>query len=222
VPHGGGPNPRPIFRGSNDPAYQILAGWVNSLRSKTTANMASEADNSGGNEPFAASRPGRGVVSTDSVPMPVRPSQAPAPDRAAAGAPRSNVAVQTLSLPEGQAPSPPGRMIPESAVGLAPNPSPGTEFPVPYLQGGPPPTITRGGAAAPVSIPMPQVPGATRAPATPDSLPALSPLPSPAAKNDAGSAAASPVVVKTGKKRKPVTIDPALLEQALRARNQTP
>ena len=31
-PHHGGPNKRPIFPGSNDRAYQILAAWVNSLR----------------------------------------------------------------------------------------------------------------------------------------------------------------------------------------------
>ncbi len=34
VPHGKGPSPRPIFRGSNDPRYQILAAWVNSLQVK--------------------------------------------------------------------------------------------------------------------------------------------------------------------------------------------
>ena len=32
VPHGAGPNKRPIFRGSNDPEYQILSAWVNNLR----------------------------------------------------------------------------------------------------------------------------------------------------------------------------------------------
>ena len=30
--HGNGNNPRPIFRGSNDPEYRILSTWVNSLR----------------------------------------------------------------------------------------------------------------------------------------------------------------------------------------------
>ncbi|WP_337174818.1 hypothetical protein [Paludisphaera sp.] len=33
-PHGTGKNPRPIFQGSNDRAYQILAAWVAGLRSK--------------------------------------------------------------------------------------------------------------------------------------------------------------------------------------------
>ncbi|MGE3821398.1 MAG: hypothetical protein AB7I30_18460, partial [Isosphaeraceae bacterium] len=33
LPHGKGPDPRPIFRGSNDPRFQILSAWVNSLRS---------------------------------------------------------------------------------------------------------------------------------------------------------------------------------------------
>jgi hypothetical protein len=31
-PHGKGPNKRPIFPGSNDQAYQVLATWVNNLR----------------------------------------------------------------------------------------------------------------------------------------------------------------------------------------------
>jgi hypothetical protein len=31
-PHGNGPNRRPIFPGSNDRAYKVLATWVNSLR----------------------------------------------------------------------------------------------------------------------------------------------------------------------------------------------
>src|SRR5207244_4764077 len=72
VPHGGGPNPRPIFRGSNDPAYQLLAAWVNSLRIKTATDTTSEFPSPSGNEPFAASRPGRGMVPTSSIPVPVR------------------------------------------------------------------------------------------------------------------------------------------------------
>ena len=36
-PHGRGPNPRPIFKGSNDGAYQILATWINRLQGRKTA-----------------------------------------------------------------------------------------------------------------------------------------------------------------------------------------
>ena len=44
VPHGNRPNPRPIFRScANDPRYQIIAAWVNSLRA-TCAGDACCAD----------------------------------------------------------------------------------------------------------------------------------------------------------------------------------
>ena len=36
-PHGYSPNRRPIFPGSNDRAYQVLATWVNSLRPASKA-----------------------------------------------------------------------------------------------------------------------------------------------------------------------------------------
>src|SRR5208283_3629075 len=36
-PHGRGPNMRPIFQGSNDRAYQILATWVNKLQATSVA-----------------------------------------------------------------------------------------------------------------------------------------------------------------------------------------
>ena len=40
LPHGGGRVPRPVFRGSNDPKYQILSAWVNSLRPTSVAKLA--------------------------------------------------------------------------------------------------------------------------------------------------------------------------------------
>jgi len=36
-PHGAGPSKRPIFQGSNDRAYQILATWVNKLQATSVA-----------------------------------------------------------------------------------------------------------------------------------------------------------------------------------------
>ena len=58
-PHGNGPNPRPIFKGSNDAGYQILASWINRLQSKKTdgavaASMRSAKADSG--ETFASQR----------------------------------------------------------------------------------------------------------------------------------------------------------------------
>ena len=43
LPHGGGKVPRPVFRGSNDPKYQIVSAWVNSLR-PTTASRKMPTD----------------------------------------------------------------------------------------------------------------------------------------------------------------------------------
>ena len=44
LPHGGGRVPRPVFRGSNDPKYQILSAWVNSLRPSTASNSLPRVD----------------------------------------------------------------------------------------------------------------------------------------------------------------------------------
>ena len=38
LPHGRGSNKRPIFPGSNNQAYQVIATWVNKLRSSKTGN----------------------------------------------------------------------------------------------------------------------------------------------------------------------------------------
>ena len=42
--HGRGPRPRPIFPGSNDRTYQILAAWANSLRSTKGRDDAKRQD----------------------------------------------------------------------------------------------------------------------------------------------------------------------------------
>lgn len=57
-PHGKGPNTRPIFQGSNDRGYQILAAWVNNLQAKPAPGAAPE-DGYGpaeGTEGFAVDR----------------------------------------------------------------------------------------------------------------------------------------------------------------------
>ena len=60
-PHGYGPNKRPIFPGSNDQAYQVLATWVNNLRpaGKIVSDMNRTAPGRTGTndgETFAADR----------------------------------------------------------------------------------------------------------------------------------------------------------------------
>lgn len=57
-PHGKGPNTRPIFQGSNDRAYQILAAWVNNLQAKPgpSAGGADGHEPAEGTEGFAVNR----------------------------------------------------------------------------------------------------------------------------------------------------------------------
>lgn len=56
-PHGRGPNTRPIFQGSNDRAYQILAAWVNNLRVQPGPEASEgEQDSYEGTEGFAVDR----------------------------------------------------------------------------------------------------------------------------------------------------------------------
>jgi hypothetical protein len=59
LPHGSGPNRRPIFQASNDQAYRVLATWVNNLRpaSKVVGDVPRTATGRAGNneiETFAA------------------------------------------------------------------------------------------------------------------------------------------------------------------------
>ena len=71
-PHGRGPNMHPIFQGSNDRAYQILATWVNKLRVTNVAEAVVQAKlqpGSPGAEPgesFASQR-SQGAEETEQV-----------------------------------------------------------------------------------------------------------------------------------------------------------
>ncbi len=121
VPHGTGPNKRPIFRGSNDPEYQILSAWVNSLRpprstdGATTTGVALPKPSTG--ERFATKRANG---ENPSAPQPYSATVPQAP-------PVFDEAI----------PSPPGQMIPDSATGTQPYAPANLEFPVSPLQGGP-------------------------------------------------------------------------------------
>ena len=102
VPHGPGPNKRPIFRGSNDPEYQILSAWVNSLRPPrstdgvTPTGVAMPKPSSG--DGFATNRANREIPGGTPQPYPAPVPQAP-------------------PVFEEAIPAPPGQMIPESAAG---------------------------------------------------------------------------------------------------------
>ena len=113
VPHGPGRNKRPIFRGSNDPEYQILSKWVNSLRPPRSADgvtptgVAMPKPSSG--DGFATNRANREAPGGTPQPYPAPVPQAP-------------------PVFEEAIPAPPGQMIPESATGAQPYAPAGVEF----------------------------------------------------------------------------------------------
>jgi hypothetical protein len=96
-PHGTGVRPRPIFPGSNDRVYQILATWANNLRSSRT-RMKQELSptvrqGSGGRdaEPFAADRERIGRDPADRAVADNDASASRKPSRMAAEEPEPNV-----------------------------------------------------------------------------------------------------------------------------------
>jgi hypothetical protein len=170
--HGTGSGARPIFRGSNDPEYQILSAWVNSLRSARPAQDAQAARFSA---PEASPAGGEGFATQrGQVPLPLTPTP----------------------------PVPPGHTFPGMVAGSQPYAPPDPDFPAPYLLGGPKPKPATDPAAASVSPAVPAAGGVNP------------PLPGPP---QAGQAVASgaPDAAAAKAKRKPVKVDPALLERAL-------
>jgi hypothetical protein len=204
-PHGSGKVKRPVFIGSNDPAYQVLSNWVNSLRSPDsnlkdgvmqpgyTVQVASEG------EGFAVDRGGQaGGAVTANASQPMLPNRPMVP--------------RVPSRPPDQIP--PTRYVPDRGMVIEQNPPQDDEFPVPYMLGGPKPKINHargeGGAADPRPTQPPQ-------PSALDSdLPVLPEVPRPRA---ATGPAPKPDDPAQKKARTPVKIDPALLERALINRN---
>ena len=221
-PHGRGPNMRPIFQGSNDRAYQILATWVNRLQAPSVAQgvvpaaksrPASPANEAG--ETFASQRGGIAESGDQLVP---------------ASTPFATGPVTNKVLP-------PVRVVPGKGVmpdtSVDPN-----EFPLPFAVSGTRPVI---GTKPPMTQPPPINAGKPRGSASPDkaasaqasraaAIPAPRKFdPSHAADTAAGAGPKSgpsdpddPDETDTPKKkpRKPVTLDPAILQRALQQRNQ--
>ena len=220
-PHGRGPNMRPIFQGSNDRAYQILATWVNKLQATSVAEGVVQAKSHPGSpgaepgESFASQRD-RIVQDTEQTGSAARPFVT------------GPVTNKTL---------PPTRVVPGKGVipdtSVEPN-----EFPLPFAVSGAKPKIGTKGpltqmpetkvvkpgdsaatdpaggvrAAAAVSAPArkkaePSHSTETEAAADPASSP-----------NDANDPAETDPAKK--KPRKPLTLDPAILQRALQLRNQ--
>jgi hypothetical protein len=217
-PHGRGPNPRPIFKGSNDAAYQILATWVNKLQSAKTAEGVVPAGfippASDQNESFASQR---GRISNDS-------ENVAATRRFVTGP------VENKTLPPMRAVPGHREPVPETAVD--PN-----DFPVPFAVGGGRPKAesssqnprSRGrsvadAARSPENKPAGGVPSAAPAKATSGAgtvVTATSEADVEAAvdpESDQGRAKASDATKK--KPKKTLNLDPTLLQRALQLRNQ--
>jgi hypothetical protein len=192
-PHGRGPNLRPIFQGSNDPSYRILAAWVFKLQAVKPGDgvvpaRLTAADAAPG-EVFASAR-GRATPEVEtSVATPQRFNTGP---------------VEIKALPPFRF-DPAKGMVPETKL----DPS---EFPLPFAAGGgkpktsaiPPPRKMV--ADGPQPSPHPAVDGAD---ANPD-----------AASTDE-QPAASTATSRSGKPRKPaLKLDPAILQRALEVKNQ--
>lgn len=191
-PHGPKSNKRPIFTGSNDRAYQILAAWAARLRPTQVsgptqpARLAPRAVE--GEEGFAVQRAG---------------AELPPRDMASASRPAEE------EVPEAF-PSPPGQFLPGSGTDMQPYAPEGTEFPKSPLMGGPKPRI--GATAAPVMTPVPSAPRAAGQAPRAAALPSLPPgTQGPVGGEDERDAPAP----KPAKKKAPVKLDPALLEKAL-------
>ena len=220
-PHGRGPNMRPIFQGSNDRAYQILATWVNKLQATSVAEGVVQAKShpgSPGGEPgesFASQRD-RIAQDTDQTSIAARPFVT---------GPVTNKTLPPAHVVPGKG------VIPDSSVD--PN-----EFPLPFAVSGTKPKIGTkgpltqtpetkavkpGGSAGTDPAGGGRTAAAVSAPArkkaepshSTDTEAAVDPASIP---NDANDPAETDPAKK--KPRKPLSLDPAILQRALQLRNQ--
>ncbi len=131
-PHGMGSRRRPIFTGSNDRAYRILAAWVHSLRpADGSAAGAAEGRPRAGetDQTFAADRNRTGAGLLEPLVQGIR-----------TGDPRR---LPTIANPAGAIPpGRPSRGLQGSAVPPDDRPqSDADEFPLPFMLGGPRPKL---------------------------------------------------------------------------------
>ncbi|OJW07089.1 MAG: hypothetical protein BGO49_27960 [Planctomycetales bacterium 71-10] len=216
-PHGNAKNPRPIFQGSNDRAYQILSAWVNSLRSKPVANPLAgparpAAAAGGGEEGFAVdrSRITRGTATID--PIAGEATLAPPPTR------------RVITTPD---------LKYEAGRGFVEDQG-GDDAPVPFAVSGKMPKglsarpAPADDAVAPTSTAGPSSPSGRSPTLTPEVAQALAeaearaaggapPLPPPGSEAEEDDA---PDPAKAAKKpAKAMKLDPALLQKALEKKN---
>jgi hypothetical protein len=220
-PHGRGPNKRPIFQGSNDRAYQILATWVNKLQATSVAASVVQAKShpaAPGGEPGESFASQRGRIADE-------PEQLGSDTRPFVTGPVTNKTLPPMRVVPGKG------VIPDTSVD--PN-----EFPLPFAVSGtkpqigtePPLTQTPetkavqpGGSAGTDPAGGGRAAAAVSAPARKKAEPAHSteteaaagPASSP---NDANDPAETDPAKK--KPPKPLNLDPAILQRALQLRNQ--
>jgi hypothetical protein len=220
-PHGRGPTMRPIFQGSNDRAYQILATWVNKLRATSVAEGAVQAkphSDSPGVEPdesFASQR-GHSLEETEQVGTATGPFVT---------GPVTNKTLPPVRVVPGKG------VIPETSVD--PN-----EFPLPFAVSGTKPKIATKSPLTQKTVTKAVKPGGS-AGSNPtgggrdmaeDAAPARKRTEPSHSTNTAVGAdpavssnnSSDPDDADSAKKkpRKPLSLDPALLQRALQLRNQ--
>jgi hypothetical protein len=202
-PHGRGPNTRPIFQGSNDRAYQILATWVNKLHTTTPsdgvvpAKLVAPPQSADDDNAFASQR-SRVVSPPDSSAMKTKPF------------PTGPVTVREI---------PPVRVIP--GQGVVPDSSADPdEFPAPFAISGHGPRNRpepKRPTPAPITKQVETAKKASQADAASEASSAR-PASDVTDTSDAKDAiAADPAATKP---QKPLRLDPAILQRALQLRNQ--
>ncbi len=209
-PHGQGSNTRPIFAGSNDQAYRILAAWVNNLRVQPPATAAlpsASAESGRRTEDFAV---GRTRISQGTVEV------EPVYGGPAVGGPVQNVIEKSL---------PPMRYEPGRGFNADADADP-SQYPIPFAVSGVRPKLPPGDGQPSPSIPRPKAapetvnrsaPSPATASADAKGLPVLPAADQAAAAVEAGEDdEPASEAVKPAKKLK---IDPALLQRALQLRN---
>jgi hypothetical protein len=198
-PHGRSQNPRPIFQGSNDQAYRILATWTSRLKTASAedhvvpASLPRGSGRVGQAEEFASdqSRIGLGKPGEVPPPMPL---------------PAGTVEKRIL---------PPMRYQPGTGMVSDTNQDP-NEFPLPFAVTGKTPNL-KGAPKASGPGTLPALPkGSTQSPAS-AGIPAPIPprqLPASVATGDDEASASA------RKPHKAVKLDPSLLQKALQLKNQ--
>jgi hypothetical protein len=200
-PHGSGPKKRPIFEGSNNRAYQVLAAWVNSLGPQSSRLDVPEKMVSGrpgvDSERFASDRSRPAGSSLEAV----VPGLAPVDGRGAKSNPSDPKMNPAFRFRPGQG------MVPEDLLKADP-----AEFPLPYMLGGPKPASSK----KPVTQDTKPVDSQTsmKSPLAGRTTPGTATVKAGSQNSDATPTdSTDPGVVK--KPRKPAKIDPAILEKLL-------